>query len=199
MMLRRTSGRPSTLLPSNRLSSSELKSDLADFPLPVSGTLSSTGNPLLTTVAVLFELSLQTTLTLPACSGFILLRAYGKCIYRYQTEENCYDAVNKFNIYPYQIPSWLVDFMPNRGGHLIGNIQPANMNFRLFSLGNFWSINYAKWTELVADMPFKICYPATECEEWKIITGSDQRTSLGLITMEVPGQGQLCYGMYDQR
>ncbi|CAN7038216.1 unnamed protein product, partial [Brassica rapa subsp. trilocularis] len=35
----------------------------------------------------------------------------------------------------------------------------------------------AKWTELVADMPFKICYPATECEEWKIITGSDQRTS----------------------
>lgn len=81
-------------------------------------------------------------LKLQACSGFILLlRAYGKCIYRYQTEENCYDAVNKFNIYPYQIPSWLVDFMPNSGGHLIGNIQQANMNFRFFSLGNFWSIN----------------------------------------------------------
>lgn len=61
-------------------------------------------------------------------------------IYRYQTEEYSYDAVNKFNIYPDQIPSWLVDFMPNRGGYLIGNLQPAHMDFRFFTLGNLWSI-----------------------------------------------------------
>ncbi|KAE8693024.1 Detected protein of confused Function [Hibiscus syriacus] len=114
-------------------------------------------------------------------------------IYRYKTEEYSYDAVNKFNIYPDQIPSWLVDFMPARGGYLIGNLQPAHMDFRFFSLGNLWSIvgglatvgqSHAildlieeKWLELVADMPLKICYPALEGQEWRIITGSDPKNT----------------------
>ncbi|GMJ10714.1 alkaline/neutral invertase E, Arabidopsis alkaline/neutral invertase E [Hibiscus trionum] len=114
-------------------------------------------------------------------------------IYRYKTEEYSYDAVNKFNIYPDQIPSWLVDFMPARGGYLIGNLQPAHMDFRFFSLGNLWSIvgglatveqSHAildlveeKWSELVADMPLKICYPALEGQEWRIITGSDPKNT----------------------
>ncbi|XP_008227420.1 PREDICTED: alkaline/neutral invertase E, chloroplastic [Prunus mume] len=114
-------------------------------------------------------------------------------IYRYQTEEYSYDAVNKFNIYPDQIPSWLVGFMPSTGGYLIGNLQPAHMDFRFFSLGNLWSIVSslatldqshaildlieAKWDELVADMPFKICYPALEGQEWQIITGSDPKNT----------------------
>ena len=34
-------------------------------------------------------------------------------IYRYKTEEYSYDAVNKFNIYPNQIPPWLVEWMPH--------------------------------------------------------------------------------------
>ncbi|KAJ4832183.1 hypothetical protein Tsubulata_009004 [Turnera subulata] len=62
-------------------------------------------------------------------------------IYRYATEEYSYDAVNKFNIYPDQIPPWLVDFLPSKGGYLIGNLQPAHMDFRFFSLGNLWSIS----------------------------------------------------------
>ncbi|OMO89077.1 Six-hairpin glycosidase-like protein [Corchorus olitorius] len=114
-------------------------------------------------------------------------------IYRYKTEEYSYDAVNKFNIYPDQIPPWLVEFMPARGGYLIGNLQPAHMDFRFFSLGNLWSIVSslatvdqshaildlieAKWSELVADMPLKICYPALEGEEWRIITGSDPKNT----------------------
>ncbi|KAF3945209.1 hypothetical protein CMV_028403 [Castanea mollissima] len=114
-------------------------------------------------------------------------------IYRYKTEEYSYDAVNKFNIYPDQIPSWLVEFMPSKGGYLIGNLQPAHMDFRFFSLGNLWSIVSslatvdqshaildlieAKWDELVADMPFKICYPALEGQEWQIITGSDPKNT----------------------
>lgn len=114
-------------------------------------------------------------------------------IYRYKTEEYSYDAVNKFNIYPDQIPSWLVEFMPSRGGYLIGNLQPAHMDFRFFSLGNLWSIagglatvdqSHAildlveeKWSELVADMPLKICYPALEGQEWRIITGSDPKNT----------------------
>ncbi|CAN0900467.1 Alkaline/neutral invertase E, chloroplastic [Linum grandiflorum] len=114
-------------------------------------------------------------------------------IYRYKTEEYSYDAVNKFNIYPDQIPPWLVEFMPNRGGYLIGNLQPAHMDFRFFSLGNLWSIvsslatmeqshaildlYEAKWNDLVAEMPFKICYPALEEQEWRIITGSDPKNT----------------------
>ncbi|CAN1801391.1 Alkaline/neutral invertase E, chloroplastic [Linum perenne] len=114
-------------------------------------------------------------------------------IYRYKTEEYSYDAVNKFNIYPDQIPPWLVEFMPNKGGYLIGNLQPAHMDFRFFSLGNLWSIvsslatveqshaildlYEAKWNDLVAEMPFKICYPALEGQEWRIITGSDPKNT----------------------
>lgn len=114
-------------------------------------------------------------------------------IYRYKTEEYSYDAVNKFNIYPDQIPPWLVEWMPNKGGYLIGNLQPAHMDFRFFSLGNIWSIvsglatrdqshaildmMEAQWADLVADMPLKICYPALEGQEWQIITGSDPKNT----------------------
>ncbi|EXB36936.1 hypothetical protein L484_018310 [Morus notabilis] len=114
-------------------------------------------------------------------------------IYRYKTEEYSYDAVNKFNIYPDQISPWLVEWMPSKGGYLIGNLQPAHMDFRFFSLGNLWSIVSslatmnqshaildlieAKWDDLVADMPFKICYPALEGMEWQIITGSDPKNT----------------------
>ncbi|GJN21201.1 hypothetical protein PR202_gb08660 [Eleusine coracana subsp. coracana] len=87
-------------------------------------------------------------------------------IYRYKTEEYSFDAVNKFNIYPDQIPPWLVEWMPPKGGYYIGNLQPAHMDFRFFSLGNLWSI-----------MPLKICYPALENMEWKIITGSDPKNT----------------------
>ncbi|KAK1300272.1 Alkaline/neutral invertase CINV2 [Acorus calamus] len=114
-------------------------------------------------------------------------------IYRYKTEEYSYDAVNKFNIYPDQVSPWLVEWMPNKGGYLIGNLQPAHMDFRFFSLGNLWSVVSslatrdqchaildlieAKWSDLVAGMPLKICYPALEGQEWRIITGSDPKNT----------------------
>lgn len=114
-------------------------------------------------------------------------------IYRYKTEEYSTDAINKFNIYPEQIPSWLVDWFPESGGYLIGNLQPAHMDFRFFTLGNLWSIVSSlgtpkqndgilnlieeKWDDLVANMPLKICYPALDYEEWRIITGSDPKNT----------------------
>ncbi|KAJ9537316.1 hypothetical protein OSB04_030049 [Centaurea solstitialis] len=107
-------------------------------------------------------------------------------IYRYKTEEYSTDAINKFNIYPEQIPAWLVDWIPESGGYLIGNLQPAHMDFRFFTLGNLWSIVASlgtpkqndgilnlieeKWDDL-------ICYPALEYEEWRIITGSDPKNT----------------------
>ncbi|MED6169951.1 nuclear integrity protein 1 [Stylosanthes scabra] len=114
-------------------------------------------------------------------------------IYRYKTEEYSTDAVNKFNIYPEQIPAWLVDWIPDEGGYFIGNLQPAHMDFRFFTLGNLWTIVSslgtskqnqgilnlieAKWDDLVGQMPLKICYPAIEGEEWRIITGSDPKNT----------------------
>lgn len=114
-------------------------------------------------------------------------------IYRYKTEEYSFDAVNKFNIYPDQIPPWLVEWMPPKGGFLIGNLQPAHMDFRFFSLGNLWAIVCslattqqshaildlieAKWSDLIGSMPLKICYPALEGQEWRIITGSDPKNT----------------------
>ncbi|KAF2307332.1 hypothetical protein GH714_026402 [Hevea brasiliensis] len=114
-------------------------------------------------------------------------------IYRYKTEEYSMDATNKFNIYPEQIPSWLMDWIPEEGGYLIGNLQPAHMDFRFFTLGNLWSIISslgtpkqnkailnlieAKWDDIVGRMPLKICYPALENEDWRIITGSDPKNT----------------------
>ncbi|KAI0504222.1 hypothetical protein KFK09_015172 [Dendrobium nobile] len=114
-------------------------------------------------------------------------------IYRYKTEEYSYDAANKFNIYPEQIPSWLVNWIPDKGGYLIGNVQPAHMDFRFFLLGNLWAITSSlttpwqaegilnliedKWDDLVGNMPLKICYPALENDEWRIITGSDPKNT----------------------
>ncbi|PPS10299.1 hypothetical protein GOBAR_AA10337 [Gossypium barbadense] len=114
-------------------------------------------------------------------------------IYRYKTEEYSMDATNKFNIYPEQISSWLMDWIPEKGGYLLGNLQPAHMDFRFFTLGNLWSIVSslgtpkqneailnlieAKWDDIAGQMPFKICYPALENEEWRIITGSDPKNT----------------------
>lgn len=114
-------------------------------------------------------------------------------IYRYKTEEYSTDATNKFNIYPDQIPYWLMDWIPEKGGYFIGNLQPAHMDFRYFTLGNLWSIVSslgtpkqneailnlieAKWDDLIGQMPLKICYPALESEEWRIITGSDPKNT----------------------
>eukprot|EP00246_Nothoceros_aenigmaticus_P014588 TRINITY_DN564_c0_g1_i2.p1 TRINITY_DN564_c0_g1~~TRINITY_DN564_c0_g1_i2.p1 ORF type:complete len:559 (+),score=67.49 TRINITY_DN564_c0_g1_i2:115-1791(+) len=114
-------------------------------------------------------------------------------IYRYKTEEYSHDAVNKFNIYPEQVSPWLVEWMPEQGGYFIGNLQPAHMDFRVFSLGNLWSIVgslatpdqaeaildmiEARWTDFVGNMPLKICFPALEGEEWRIITGSDPKNT----------------------
>ncbi|CAL9219767.1 unnamed protein product [Arabidopsis halleri] len=116
-------------------------------------------------------------------------------IYRYKTEEYSMDATNKFNIYPEQVSPWLMDWVPESpdSGFLIGNLQPAHMDFRFFTLGNLWSIisslgtpkqNQAilnlieeKWDDLVGHMPLKICYPALESSEWHIITGSDPKNT----------------------
>ncbi|KAK7264754.1 hypothetical protein RJT34_32364 [Clitoria ternatea] len=154
-------------------------------------------------------------------------------IYRYKTEEYSTDAVNKFNIYPEQIPSWLVDWISDEGGYFIGNLQPAHMDFRFFTLGNLWTIVSslgttrqnrgilnlieAKWDDIIGQMPLKICYPALEGEEWRIITGCDPKNTpwsyhnggswptllwqftLACIKMERPDLAQKAVDLAEQR
>ncbi|KAJ6955574.1 hypothetical protein NC652_006861 [Populus alba x Populus x berolinensis] len=64
-------------------------------------------------------------------------------IYRYKTEEYSHTAVNKFNVIPESIPDWVFDFMPLRGGYLIGNVSPARMDFRWFLVVLLWLLSAA--------------------------------------------------------
>ncbi|CAA7027229.1 unnamed protein product [Microthlaspi erraticum] len=114
-------------------------------------------------------------------------------IYRYKTEEYSHTAVNKFNVIPDSIPEWVFDFMPLRGGYFIGNVSPARMDFRWFALGNCVAILASlstpeqsaaimdlieeRWEELVGEMPLKICHPAIESHEWRIVTGCDPKNT----------------------
>ncbi|XP_022928454.1 probable alkaline/neutral invertase B isoform X1 [Cucurbita moschata] len=114
-------------------------------------------------------------------------------IYRYKTEEYSHTALNKFNVIPDSLPEWIFDFMPIHGGYFIGNVSPARMDFRWFCLGNCIAILSAlatpeqstaimdliesRWEELVGEMPLKVCYPAIESHEWRIITGCDPKNT----------------------
>ncbi|XP_031254032.1 probable alkaline/neutral invertase F [Pistacia vera] len=114
-------------------------------------------------------------------------------IYRYKTEEYSHTAVNKFNVIPDSIPDWVFDFMPLRGGYLIGNVSPARMDFRWFLGGNCIAILSSlatpaqataimdlieeRWEDLIGEMPLKISYPALEGHEWRIGTGYDPKNT----------------------
>ncbi|KAL2479180.1 putative alkaline/neutral invertase B [Forsythia ovata] len=114
-------------------------------------------------------------------------------IYRYKTEEYSHTAVNKFNVMPDSLPDWVFDFMPTRGGYFIGNVSPARMDFRWFCLSNciailsslatpeqasaIMDLIESRWEELVGEMPLKICYPAMESHEWRIVTGCDPKNT----------------------
>ncbi|KAF6148210.1 hypothetical protein GIB67_011985 [Kingdonia uniflora] len=113
-------------------------------------------------------------------------------IYRYKTEYS-HTAVNKFNVIPDSIPDWIFEFMPTHGGYFIGNVSPARMDFRWFALGNciailsslatpeqsmaIMDLMESRWEQLVGEMPMKICYPAIESHDWRIVTGCDPKNT----------------------
>ncbi|WP_414545565.1 glycoside hydrolase 100 family protein [Nostoc sp. CCY0012] len=112
-------------------------------------------------------------------------------IYRYKGEEFGKEVANKFNIYAEAIPHWLTEWLPENGGYLAGNLGPGRMDFRFFALGNLMAILSSlaseaesqsimnlfahRWEDLIGQMPVKICYPALEGEEWRMITGCDPK------------------------
>ncbi len=112
-------------------------------------------------------------------------------IHRYSNEQLGADSINILNIYPESIPDWVVDWLPENCGYLVGNIGPSRMDFRLFTLGNLIAVMFGlatdvqsekiirlyetKWDDLIGAMPVKIIYPAMEGLEWRVRTGSDPK------------------------
>lgn len=113
-------------------------------------------------------------------------------IYRYQVEEYGEDALNQFNIYSDSIPFYqLAKWLPEAGGYMAGNLGPSQLDCRFFALGNLMAILTAladeqqshrilnlielRWTDLVGHMPMKLCYPALEDRDWRLITGADPK------------------------
>lgn len=113
-------------------------------------------------------------------------------IYRFEGEEYGEAAVNQFNIYVDSLPYNELDkWLPKKGGYLAGNIGPSQLDVRFFCLGNLMSIMSEltteeqsqaimnlieeRWDDLVGDMPMKICFPALENEEYRLITGCDPK------------------------
>ncbi|MGD1874583.1 MAG: glycoside hydrolase 100 family protein [Mastigocoleus sp.] len=113
-------------------------------------------------------------------------------IYRFKGEEYGETAVNQFNIYVDSLPYYELDkWLPKKGGYLAGNVGPSQLDIRFFTLGNLMAIISElttekqsqaimvlieeRWEDLVADMPMKICFPALEGEEYRLITGCDPK------------------------
>lgn len=112
-------------------------------------------------------------------------------IYRYQVEEFGAAVSNWLNIYPDSIPEWLTEWLPAAGGYLVGNLGSARMDFRFFTQGNLLAILFSladeqqsqmimalieeRWSDLVAQMPMKICFPALEGRDWQLATGWDRK------------------------
>jgi len=112
-------------------------------------------------------------------------------IHRFNTEEFGDGTVNMLNVYPESIPDWLVDWLPDNAGYLVGNLGPGRMDFRFFARGNLLAIQFGlvyeeqaqailnlyetHWEDLIGNMPAKICFPALEGNEWRLVTGSDPK------------------------
>lgn len=112
-------------------------------------------------------------------------------LHRFKTEEFGSEITNVLNIYPESIPEWVIDWLPDKGGYLAGNIGPSRMDFRFFALGNLaaiatglaskemaqeiFTLYEKRWSELIGFMPVKICFPALEGMEWQLSTGCDPK------------------------
>jgi hypothetical protein len=112
-------------------------------------------------------------------------------IHRYRTEEFGSGSVNMLNIHPESIPEWVVDWLPEHGGYLVGNLGPGRIDFRYFALGNLLAVLFgitrghesqalmdlyqSRWDTLIGCMPAKLAYPAVSGKEWMFMTGSDPK------------------------
>lgn len=114
-------------------------------------------------------------------------------IHRYSTEMFGHEIENPLNIYPESIPDWVVDWLPEGAGYLLGNLGPGRFDPRFFTQGNLLATMFGlasepqsqqilhtfeqRWDDLIGRMPLKICYPALKDKEWRLVTGSDPKNT----------------------
>ncbi|WP_287129082.1 glycoside hydrolase 100 family protein [Candidatus Cyanaurora vandensis] len=107
------------------------------------------------------------------------------------TEQYGESAINEYNIQTETIPHWLQHWMGTEGGYLIGNIRTGRPDFRFFTLGNclgaifdilspyqqhcLFELVVQNRTDLVAQMPLRICHPPLEEADWRTKTGYDRK------------------------
>lgn len=113
-------------------------------------------------------------------------------IYRFKVEEYGEEALNQFNIFSDSIPFYrLAKWLPDAGGYLAGNLGPSQLDTRFFAVGNLMAIIASladkqqshkilnlielRWTDLVGQMPMKLCFPALEDTDWRTVTGADPK------------------------
>jgi glycogen debranching enzyme len=112
-------------------------------------------------------------------------------VYRYGVEEYGDTAINKFNIYPETIPDWLMEWLPETGGYLAGNVGPGRIDYRWFGQGNLlacaaglateeqarevMSLLAQRYDDLAGRVPLKLVYPALTGQDWRTLTGCDPK------------------------
>lgn len=113
-------------------------------------------------------------------------------VLRRRPTEQYGDAIeNEHNIQTETIPHWLQDWLGDRGGYLIGNIRTGRPDFRFFTLGNCLGANFdvlsskqqdalfrlivQNQSNLVAQMPLRICHPPLSDADWRRKTGYDRK------------------------
>ncbi len=112
-------------------------------------------------------------------------------IYRRGVEEFGSGRANRFNIYADTIPTWVMKWMQEDRGYFIGNLGPARMDFRFFSIGNLLSVTTGLATaaqtrtlldtirahrdDLLGQVPMKLVFPAVKGKLWRWTTGSDPK------------------------
>ncbi|AGY59278.1 glycoside hydrolase 100 family protein [Gloeobacter kilaueensis] len=110
---------------------------------------------------------------------------------RRPTEQYGDQIANEYNIQTETIPHWLQLWLGPKGGYLIGNIRTGRPDFRFFTLGNclgaifdilssaqqqsLFQLVVHNQTELVAEMPLRICHPPLDSEKWRSVTGFDPK------------------------
>lgn len=99
---------------------------------------------------------------------------------------------NKYNLYPESIPyEHLIQWLPEKAGYLVGNLGPSHLDCRFFAIGNLMGVVsnllpdpkaqsiidliYLRHTDLLGEMPMKVCYPALDGVEWQLVTGCDPK------------------------
>ncbi|HEY9640349.1 MAG TPA: glycoside hydrolase 100 family protein [Coleofasciculaceae cyanobacterium] len=110
---------------------------------------------------------------------------------RRPTEQYGEAIENEYNIQTETIPHWLQEWLGDRGGYLIGNIRTGRPDFRFFTLGNslgamfdvlshkqqsgLFRLVVQNQTDLVAQMPLRICHPPLSDTDWRRKTGYDRK------------------------